>query len=143
MQLNPDIYSVDKQLFLDLYNDKNFSKQMKIYLAGIYEKYITYFDDNDIDFEDLVQEMWVELFDDETFNPDTPASFHAIKCNAKNYVESLINKSKYFMTEEYDDEYTEADPHHIYKNGLNFNSPFEHYENSAQPHDAGVKHARL
>ena len=52
-------------MFTDLYNDKDFTKNIESLLKPFYKVNKIRFQDHAVDWEDFLQEMWCELFEDE------------------------------------------------------------------------------
>jgi DNA-directed RNA polymerase specialized sigma24 family protein len=83
---------MEKQLFIDLFNDIEFSGKITAMCKTIYRQNKRYFEDQAIDGEDFVQEMWCQLFEEKTFTPDKAWCFETMKHNAINYLKNLKNR---------------------------------------------------
>jgi hypothetical protein len=95
---------VENTLFTDVYNDKEFNRNANAMLLKMYRNSQTFFQDFSIDFDDFIQEMWCELFEEKRFNPDRAWCMEAIRCNAENYIKVLRNRNRLVKFEEYDDD---------------------------------------
>ena len=77
---------MDKQIFIDVYNNIDFSNKVQGMLKNMYRHNKSRFDEQAGDFEDFVQEMWCQLFEEPKFSPDLSFCFNSIKRNAMDYI---------------------------------------------------------
>lgn len=94
---------MEQRLFDDIYNDAKFNGDVTAMLRHMYNNSKSFFQDNMLDFDDFLQEMWCELFEEKRFNPDKPWCMEAIKCNALDYIKMLRNRASIATFVELDD----------------------------------------
>jgi hypothetical protein len=83
---------MEKQLFIDVYNNKEFSCKIHGMLKTIYCHNRSVLEEQAIDLDDFIQEMWCQLFEEPTFSPDLAYCFNNIKHNAINYIRDVKNR---------------------------------------------------
>jgi len=83
---------MEKKIFVDVYEDKQFREKVNAMLASMYYKHKKYFNDSAIDLEDFIQEIWCELFEEKRFCPDRAWCYDSMKCNAMNYCRDIKNR---------------------------------------------------
>jgi hypothetical protein len=108
MQSQWIVYSMEQMQFTELYEDKNFRKQIELYLTSLYKNNKEQFKDSAVDLDDFIQEIWCELFEEEKFNPDRAWCYESMKCNALNYCkvmrQRLAAAPMQLFTEQQEDE---------------------------------------
>lgn len=83
---------MEQQLFIDVYNDKDFSSKITAMLKTMFRQHKRFFEDQAIDLDDFIQEMWCQLYEEKTFTPDRAWCFETIKHNAIDYLRVLQNR---------------------------------------------------
>jgi DNA-directed RNA polymerase specialized sigma24 family protein len=73
---------MEKQLFVDVYEDKVFRQKAENMIASIYKTYAQSLEDSGYDLDDFIQEMWSELFEENTFTADLAWCFDTMRHNA-------------------------------------------------------------
>ena len=83
---------MEQKLFIDVYSDKEFSQKVSKMLTVMYRHHKSVFEDQAVDLEDFIQEIWCQLFESKRFMPDRAWCYETMKNKAIDYLRVITRR---------------------------------------------------